>query len=213
MIKLIKKLLFISILFIPNIAFAETSCDSSTTSEKIICEIGMLLPIVETSSYLIGSILAVLAVILAFENQKDSRRVSLKAVMLTFLSATLLIMLPQILTVAQSTIFPDGNLYSISDYNSTLSRINESGAQNLSMLTGHNIRVVFAFVKLISVIVVVKGIYLIYVAGRWGDSSANQGIYIKILIHILGGAISFNLEDIMCVFGDFINVQSMCLVS
>lgn len=213
MIKKIKQLLFIALLLLPNIAFAETSCDSSVTSEKIICEIGTLLPIVEACTYLTGTILAVVGIMLALENQKDPRRVGVKAIILTFLSATLLMMLPTILTTAQSTFFSDGNLYSISDYNSTLNRINESGAQNLSMLTGHNIRVVFAFVKFIGVLVVVKGIYLIYVAGRWGESQSNQGIYIKIMIHILGGAAAFNLEDLMCVLGDFINVQSMCLVS
>lgn len=47
MIKKIKQFLFIALLFLPNIAFAETSCDSSVTSEKIICEIGTLFPIVE----------------------------------------------------------------------------------------------------------------------------------------------------------------------
>lgn len=213
MTKRIKQFLFLALLFLPNLAFAETSCDTTVTSEKIICEIGTLLPIVESCTYLTGTILAVVGIMLAFENQKDPRKVSVKAIVLTFLSASLLMMMPTILTTAQSTIFSEGNLYSISDYNTTLERINESGAQNFSMLTGHNIRVVFAFVKFIGVLVFIKGIYLIYVEGRWGKSQSNQGIYIKIMIHILGGAASFNLEDLMCVLGDFINIQSMCLVS
>ena len=200
--------------FFPHQAFAQAAgegCASDSIAARLICNFGTLIDLAVFFGYVLSGILFFVAGLYIYQSQKKPQQYGPGAIIGSLLAATLFLGFTNLITVYQSFIFNDGNIYELHQYNESLNRITGTdGGGGFGYMSSESMQALIGFVKLVGVVAMLKSIYLVYDAGRGNDPSKN--VYFQILIYAVGGAIAFRIEDFSCVMGDFFNMPGICLI-
>lgn len=200
-------------MFFPQQVFAQSvseGCSSDSTATKLICNFGTLIDLAVLFGYVLSGILFFVAGVYIYLSQKKPQQYGPGAILGALLAATLFLGFSNVITIYQNFVFNDGDLYELHQYNESLQRISGNETGGFSYMSSESMQAIFGFIKFVGIVAMLKSIYLVYDAGRGNDP--HKSVYFQIMIYAIGGAMAFRIEDVLCIMGDFLNVQSICLV-
>lgn len=205
-------LMMFGVLYIisPSAFAAVSACpQTDVIAKNMMCQFGNFIDITVIIAYLLGTIFFIIGGLEIYKtsrNPNDSKGV----IFVAFLVGTLLLGFGNVVTLYQDALFQTGDVYQVTQYNETLSRIKGGNDTQLMYVSSTTMRAIFGFAKFLGVLAMLKSLLIVWELG--GRRRGGNATYGQLVAFAFGGVIAFRAEDFACLLADFFNMNSLCML-
>lgn len=154
-------------------------------------------------SVIIGAIFTAASIYKLKSNAENPQRFTMGGIVIGLAAGAFMISIPMTIDALGRSIFGASALNELSI---TAATGTVNGMAN-GMLGADLSRFLVAFVMIVGVLAVMKGVVILYKKGN-GDQQSSMGM---VLTHLIAGSLCINLHAFSCMIADSFNIQSICI--